>query len=196
MNTGNSIAIIGMLLLLSACGRSPDTAPEASVPAAEVPGHATTDDADNAGVGVGVGGAVDASAAPVEDDTSVKADIESILGGNADDYESTFLALQKAVAAGDKDAVAQMILYPLEGAIDGKQTIQDAGQFVRDYDKIVTPAIADAIIRQKFAGVMVNKNGIMFGNGQAWLTGICEDDACEKQSILVTTLQDTIDLDN
>lgn len=193
MNTGNSIAIIGMLLLLSACGGSPDIALEASAPAAEAQGTAAPpDDTDSAGNG----GAADTSAAPAEDDTSVTKDIESILGGNADEYKSAFLALQKAVAAGNKDAVAQMILYPLEGAIDGKQTIQDAGQFVRDYDKIVTPAIADAIARQKFADVMVNKNGIMFGNGQAWLTGICEDDACNKQSILVTTLQDTSDLDD
>lgn len=193
MNTGNSIAIIGMLLLLSACGGSPDIALEASAPAAEAQGIAAPpDDTDSAGNG----GAADTSAAPAEDDTSVTKDIESILGGNAHEYKSVFLALQKAVAAGDKDAVAQMILYPLEGAIDGKQTIQDAGQFVRDYDKIVTPAIADAIARQKFADVMVNKNGIMFGNGQAWLTGICEDDACNKQSILVTTLQDTSDLDD
>lgn len=196
MNTGNSIAIIGMLLLLSACGGSPDTAPEAPAPAAEAQGDAATDDTNSADTGAAADTPADTPVAPAEDDTSVRADIESILGGNADEYKSTFVALQKAVAAGDKDAVAQMILYPLEGAIDGKQTIQDAGQFVRDYDKIVTPAIADAIARQKFADAMVNKNGIMFGNGQVWLTGICEDDACEKQSILVTTLQDTGDLDN
>ncbi|MEZ0472476.1 hypothetical protein [Luteimonas salinilitoris] len=192
MNAGNSIALIGILLLLSACGGSHDAAPEASAPAAETQGAASSDGTD----GAGNGGAVDASAAPAEDDTLVAADIESILGGNADDYRSAFLALQKAVAASDKDAVAQMVLYPLDGAIDGKQTIRDAGQFVREYDRIVTPAIADAVARQKFADLMANKNGLMFGNGQVWLTGICEDDACEKQSILVTTLQDTSDLDN
>lgn len=37
MNTVNSITIIGMLLLLSACGGSTDTASEASTPAAEAP---------------------------------------------------------------------------------------------------------------------------------------------------------------
>ncbi|QDH71510.1 hypothetical protein [Marilutibacter alkalisoli] len=178
-----------MLLLLPACGGSHDAAPERSTPAAEAQDAVALDEAGN-------GGTVDAAAAPAEDDASVRAGIESILGGNADDYKSAFLALQKAVAAGDKDAVAQMILYPLNGAVDGQQTIRDAGQFVREYDSIVTPAIADAVARQNFADLMVNKNGLMFGNGEVWLTGICEDDACEKQSILVTTLQDTSDLDN
>lgn len=192
MNAGNSIVLIGILLLLSACGGSHDAAPEASAPTAEAQAAAAPDDTGMAGNG----GALGTSAAPSGDDTSVIADIESILGGNADEYKSAFLALQKAVAAGDKDAVAKMILYPLDGAIDGKQTIRDAGQFVREYDRIVTPAIADAVARQKFADLMVNKNGLMFGNGQVWLTGICEDDACEKQSIMVTTLQDTSDLDN
>jgi hypothetical protein len=173
MNTANPIAVIGMLLLLSAGEGAPGTTPEASASAAVAP----------------------TSAAPAEGEDAVMADIESILG-HADGYKTAFLALQKAVAAGDKEAVAQMVLYPLEQAIDGTQTIQDAGQFIREYDRIVTPAISDAITRQKFADVMVNKNGIMLGNGQAWLTGICEDDACQKQSILVSALQDTGDLDH
>lgn len=170
MNTASSIAAIGMLLLLSACGGSPGTTP------------GTTPEAP-------------AQAVPAEDEGAVMADIEAVLG-DADGYRAAFLSLQKAVAAGDKDAVAQMVLYPLEQAADGTRTIQDSGQFVREYDRIVTPGISDAITGQKFADVMVNKNGIMFGNGQAWLTGICEDDACEKQSILVSTLQDTDDLDD
>lgn len=190
MNTGNSIIFIGVLLL-SACGGSSDAAPEASTPAAETQAAVAADGTD----GAGNDGAVDAPAAPGEDDTSVAADIESILGGNVDDYRAAFLALQKAVAAGDKDAVSQMVLYPLEGAVDGKRTIRDADQFVQEYDRIVTPAVSNAIARQKFADLMVNKNGLMFGNGQVWLTGVCEDDACEKQSIMVTALQDTSDLD-
>lgn len=48
MNTGNSIAIIGALLLLSACGKTPDTALDAGAPDAADTAPATAADAPNA----------------------------------------------------------------------------------------------------------------------------------------------------
>lgn len=68
MKTENSIAIIGMLLLLSACRGSPDTAPEASAPAAEASDAAAPP----------AGAAVDPSAAAAADDAQpcAGADVE------------------------------------------------------------------------------------------------------------------------
>jgi hypothetical protein len=73
---------------------------------------------------------------------------------------------------------------------DGKPLkIADAAEFVREYDRIVTPDIARAITTQKYSQLMVNYKGVMFGNGEAWVNGICVDDACKDFNVRVVALQ-------
>ena len=62
---------------------------------------------------------------------------------------------------------------------------------MQQYDKIVTPAIANAITQQKYSELMVNYKGVMFGNGEAWVNGICRDDACKNVDVRVVALQPT-----
>ena len=69
--------------------------------------------------------------------------------------------------------------------------VADADAFVRDYDRIMTPAIAEAIKRQKYSQLMVNYKGVMFGNGEAWVNGICKDEACKDVDVRVVALQPT-----
>jgi hypothetical protein len=172
-------------LLLGACNKPADTpAPEAPAPSAEAttaPAPTATSAADTA---------VDA-APDAPDDTAVDADIDKILGDHTK-YQAVINAYQKAVAEGDKEGVAALVDYPLAATIDGEQTsIKDAADFVRNYDKIVTPAIAGVIKAQKYSELMVNGKGVMFGSGESWINGICKQGSadCSEFEVKVVTIQ-------
>ena len=36
-------------------------------------------------------------------------------------------------------------------------------------------------------------DGVMFGNGEVWLNGICKDDACADFDVKIVTIQSTAD---
>ena len=69
---------------------------------------------------------------------------------NAAEFEAVFASLQKAVAANDRSRVADLVLYPLR--------------------EIMTPTVRKAIVEQKIANLFVNWQGVMVGNGEAWLS--------------------------
>lgn len=172
-------------LLLGACNKPADTpAPEAPAPAAAATtatAPAVTSTADTA-----------VDAAPVgTDDNAVDAAIDNILGDHTK-YQAVINAYQKAVAEGDKEGVAALVDYPLDATVDGKQiSIKDAADFVRNYDKIVTPAIAGVIKAQKYSELMVNGKGVMFGSGETWINGICKQGSadCSEFEVKVVTIQ-------
>ncbi len=173
-------------LLLGACNKPADTpAPEAPTPAAA----AATATAPAAAAST-ADTAVDAApAAP--DDNATDAAIDKILGDHTK-YQAVINAYQKAVAEGDKEGVAALVDYPLAATIDGKQTsIKDAAGFVRNYDKIVTPAIASVIKTQKYSELMVNGKGVMFGSGETWINGICKKGSadCSEFEVKVVAIQ-------
>jgi len=125
----------------------------------------------------------------VDDPAAVNQAIDEVLGDHAR-YEAVIHRLQQAVAANDAAAVAALVDYPFATVRDGRSLkVADAGAFVRDYDTIMTPDIAEAIKRQKYSQLMVNYKGVMFGNGEAWVNGICRDDACKDVDVRVVALQ-------
>ena len=67
-------------------------------------------------------------------------------------------------------------------------------QFVKNYDAIMTGAITDAVVNQKLDELFVNWKGIMFGDGEVWIDGICSDNSCKNVDIKVATIQSTADL--
>lgn len=81
--------------------------------------------------------------------------------------------LQKAVADGDKQAVAKLVSYPLVTVIEGKDVELDGeAAFVKHYDQIMTEALKKSVLGQslKPEDVFVNKQGVMVGDsGQIWV---------------------------
>ncbi|AFE05989.1 hypothetical protein COCOR_04723 [Corallococcus coralloides DSM 2259] len=121
----------------------------------------------------------------------VNARIQSILGEPAK-YEQAFTSFQKAVAAHDSKTVAALVAYPFTANVGGRKVkLPDAAAFVRHYDVIVTPTIANVITRQRYADLFVNADGVMFGQGEAWLNGVCKDDACKDFDVRVIAIQST-----
>ena len=122
-------------------------------------------------------------------DADTDASIDSLLGDHHA-YRSVIEALQQGVANQDADAVAALVSYPIKVSVGGKTlTIKSASAFASRYDDIVTPEIADVIEKQKYADLFVNSDGIMFGNGEVWINGICQDDACSAFDAKVITIQ-------
>lgn len=161
-------------------GLSPDAvtagspAPDAAAPAA---GGATTPAAEPAAE----------PAAPTSAGTSdVRQRIDQVLG-DAAQYETVFNAFQKAVNGGDRAAVVEEVRFPLNIANGAK--ITGPGEFQRNYERILTPAVRKAIAAQKFDDVMVNQQGVMIGDGQVWLNGTCLDAACSRTEVKVVTIQ-------
>lgn len=157
-------------------GLSPDAvtagspAPDAAAPAA---GDAATPTA----------GAADT---PASANGDVRQRIEQVLG-DAAQYETVFNAFQKAVNGGDRAAVVEEVRFPLNIANGAK--ITGPGEFQRNYERILTPAVRKAIAAQKFDDVMVNQQGVMIGDGQVWLNGSCLDQGCSRTEVKVVTIQ-------
>ena len=121
--------------------------------------------------------------APAED---ARARIETLLG-DAAQYEKVFNAFKTAVVGGDRAAVVEEVRFPLN--IANGRKITGPGEFQRNYEKIITPAVVKAVSEQDFGKVFVNQQGVMIGDGQVWLNGQCLDQACTKTEVKVITIQ-------
>ncbi|WP_335672062.1 DUF4087 domain-containing protein [Phyllobacterium zundukense] len=115
--------------------------------------------------------------------------------GSHDNYLAVINSFQAAVKAHDTAAVAAAVRYPIGVEINGKaSTIKSASQFVKNYDAIMTREITDAVVKQKLDDLFVNWKGIMFGDGEIWINGICNDNTCKNVDIKVATIQSTANL--
>jgi hypothetical protein len=125
------------------------------------------------------------------DDSATNGAIDNAFGEHAK-YEAVILSFQKAVAAHDSATVARLVSYPISVSINGpKTTVRNAKAFIANYDAIMTPDIVAAIKNQKYEDLFVNSQGVMFGRGQVWVSGVCEDKACKTQDAKVITIQHT-----
>lgn len=171
-------------LLLAACSQpaAPPAAPAADAPP-PMEASAPATPAAPAAEPAASAPAAPAAEAPAED---ARARIETLLG-DAAQYEKVFNAFKTAVVGGDRAAVVEEVHFPLNIA-DGKK-ITGPGEFQRNYEKIITPAVVKAVSEQDFGKVFVNQQGVMIGNGQVWLNGQCLDPACTKTEVKVITIQ-------
>ncbi|WP_375068324.1 hypothetical protein AB9L18_18520 [Stenotrophomonas lactitubi] len=194
-----TMAYLVPVLLLAACSQ-PASPPEPAVDApppmtGATPAEAaasTTPDAVAAPQAAGEH-AKDAAATPADASSPVepaaddaRARIETLLG-DAAQYEKVFNAFKTAVVAGDRPAVVEEVRFPLN--ISGGKKITGPGEFQRNYEKIITPAVVKAVSAQEFGKVFVNQQGVMIGDGQVWLNGECLDKACTRTEVKVITIQ-------
>ncbi|WP_414485512.1 hypothetical protein ACMGRF_00015 [Stenotrophomonas sp. EMP41] len=176
-----TIAVLIPALLLAACSQpaAPPAEPAVDAPPPMEANAAATPAAEPAAAAP----AVPEAEAPAED---ARARIESLLG-DAAQFEKVFNAFKAAVVGGDRAAVVEQVRFPLNIS-DGKK-ITGPGEFQRNYEKIITPAVVKAVSGQDFGKVFVNQQGVMIGSGQVWLNGQCLDQACTKIEVKVITIQ-------
>jgi len=171
-------------LMLAACSQPAAPPPE---PAADAPppmeASAPATPAASATEPAASAPAAAAAEAPAED---ARARIETLLG-DAAQFEKVFNAFKAAVVGGDRAAVVEEVRFPLN--VGGGKKITGPGEFQRNYEKIITPAVVKAVSEQDFGKVFVNQQGVMIGSGQVWLNGQCLDQACTKTEVKVITIQ-------
>jgi hypothetical protein len=111
--------------------------------------------------------------------------------GEHESFGEVFDILYHAGEAGDAATVASLAKYPLRVATNGEEyEIDNEKTFVDNYDTIITPAIREVIVGQDFALLFVNQDGVMYGDGDVWLSAICIDDQCERYRWLITAIQE------
>ncbi|MFV1848102.1 hypothetical protein ACNJRW_18095 [Stenotrophomonas maltophilia] len=186
------MAFLVPALLLAACSQpAPPAEPAADAPPpmtgstpAEAAASTTPDPAAAPQAAAEHASENPAPAAAEEGDA--RARIDSVLG-DAAQYEKVFNAFKAAVVGGDRAAVVEEVRFPLN--IAGGKKISGPGEFQRNYEKIITPAVVKAMSGQDFGKVFVNQQGVMIGDGQVWLTGECLDKACARTEVKVGTIQ-------
>ncbi|MBA0436648.1 hypothetical protein D7Y55_18985 [Stenotrophomonas maltophilia] len=170
-------------LLLAACSQpAPPAEPAADAPPPMQASASATPAAEPAATAP----ATPVVDAPAAEEGDARARIESVLG-DAAQYEKVFNAFKTAVVGGDRAAVVEEVRFPLN--IAGGKKITGPGEFQRNYEKIITPAVVKAMSGQDFGKVFVNQQGVMIGDGQVWLTGECLDKACARTEVKVGTIQ-------
>ncbi|HLU08583.1 MAG TPA: hypothetical protein VK003_02875 [Oceanobacillus sp.] len=106
------------------------------------------------------------------------------LFGDHTRYHTFFDNLKKAVAAGDKAAVAAMIEYPFQVRIGGKSLkIRDAAHFIADYDQVITAKVKHALQVQTYETLFANWQGVMVGQGEIWFSGVGDTDVIKVTAI-------------
>jgi len=179
-----TMAYLVPVLLLAACSQPapPAEAAASSTPDAVAAPQAAAEHAKDAAA-TRADAANPAAPAAAGD---ARARIETLLG-DAAQYEKVFTAFKTAVVGGDRAAVVEEVRFPLN--ISGGRKITGPGEFQRNYEKIITPAVVKAVSAQDFGTVFVNQQGVMIGDGQVWLNGQCLDKACTRTEVKVITIQ-------
>jgi hypothetical protein len=93
---------------------------------------------------------------------------------------ATFLTrLQTAVRTNDRGAVMKLIRFPLRVNANGHSRLYpDARSVQKDYDRIFTPRVAQAILGQRFDRLFGRDLGLMIGDGEVWFDHVCLNKAC------------------
>ena len=87
--------------------------------------------------------------------------------------------LQSAVKANDRDAIVGLIAFPLRVNSGGTSKLyRDADAVERDFDRIFTPKVRKAILKQRPDQIFVRDQGAMIGSGEAWFDRSCPNAAC------------------
>jgi hypothetical protein len=130
-----------------------------------------------------------AAPALAQSEADTDATVDSVLGDH-NAYRAAFDAIQQAVGDGDAAGFARWVSYPIKVVADGEDMLlSDEEQFTEHYDNILTDEIRQAILDQAWASVLVNADGIMLGNGQVWMNGICKNDSCSEFDVKIVTIQ-------
>ncbi|WP_250468684.1 hypothetical protein [Caballeronia sp. GAFFF2] len=127
-------------------------------------------------------------AANAQTDQDVDARIDTLFGAH-ETYRAFFDKLKQAVAAGDKNAVAAMIHYPIavhRNSNGDNALLRNKREFVAAYAGIFTPELVDTVAHQQYAKLFVRDQGAMIGDGEIWFSGVCRDDACKDSDVRIT----------
>ncbi|HWA18845.1 MAG TPA: hypothetical protein VG757_07585 [Devosia sp.] len=102
-------------------------------------------------------------------------------------YEAAYVDIKAAVEANDVEALSEYIPYGSPFLVNGKAvTLKDAEEFKARVGEFFNDKVKEAVLAQPYETLFVNADGVMFGVGQLWLSGICRDEACNEFDVKIT----------
>ncbi|OWV85418.1 hypothetical protein ATY78_25755 [Rhizobium sp. R635] len=103
------------------------------------------------------------------------------LHGDAAGFDRPLRQLVQAMRAGDAETIAGLAEYPLTVKANGETyDIENAEDFVDNFDDLVTSETRRAVGRQQYQDLFVSSEGVMLANGAVWMSAVCDDNACEE----------------
>ena len=126
--------------------------------------------------------------AAAQSDEEVYNRIES-LHGNAGDLNEPLLSLVEAMGNSDAATIAGLADYPLRVAANGESyEIQNADDFIENFDTLVTQDTRDAVAGQTYSQLFVNSDGVMLADGAVWMSNICDNGDCSSSHWAVISI--------
>lgn len=118
----------------------------------------------------------------------VNAQIDNLLGPH-EVYATAIAAIQEALAEHKVDRLAGYIAYGEPFKVNGEDvTIADEQELTAQFDTLFNDKVVSAVTGQGYEQLFVNADGIMFGDGELWITGVCDDDACEFPFVTIIAI--------
>jgi hypothetical protein len=75
--------------------------------------------------------------------------------------------------------VVRLVDLPLRvNFAEGARTYRDRGSIERDFDRIFTPPVRQAILDQRADRLFTNYQGAMIGDGEVWFDQTCPNASC------------------
>jgi hypothetical protein len=94
-------------------------------------------------------------------------------------YAAFLSRLQSAVRTNNHRAVIALIDFPLRvNAPGGARIYRDAASVERDFDRIFTARVKQAIAQQRADRLFVRDQGAMVGDGEIWFDQTCPNASC------------------
>jgi hypothetical protein len=118
----------------------------------------------------------------------VNAQIDTVLGPH-EIYQTAIETIQKAVTEGNIDGVAGYIPFGEPIKVNGEDVvIADEADLNDQFETLFNDKVINAVTGQDYGSLFVNQDGIMFGDGELWLTGVCLDDTCEDVFVNISAI--------
>ncbi len=130
------------------------------------------------------------AATPVFAQSAAETDqkIDDLLGPH-EIYATAVASIQKAVADHDPSALSGYLSYGEPIKVNGEDvTLADEEDLTAQFDELFNDKVVGAVTGQSYETLFVNSDGIMFGDGELWLTGVCDDDACENPFVNIIAI--------
>ncbi|MDF0697055.1 hypothetical protein PYR71_11120 [Rhizobium sp. MC63] len=103
------------------------------------------------------------------------------LHGDAAGFDRPLRQLVLAMRSGDTETIAGLAEYPLSVKANGETyDVENAEDFVENFDDLVTPETRRAVGRQQYQDLFVSSEGVMLANGAVWMGAVCDDNACDE----------------
>jgi hypothetical protein len=103
------------------------------------------------------------------------------------------LEIQDSLRTDNKEKLASLVYYPITIRLEGNndKEIQNAEEFIANYEKIVTPEWKDIILSQEPARLFTNWQGAMVSRGELWFTPVCINQSCQDAKLYIVTINHT-----